>query len=290
MTKRMISVLLAGMLLLLLISGATVSARAQTTDFTLSVTEGKVGDTVTVSIHLSEQSYFTNSTFYLHYDPAVVAYVFESEDVGAISPKNTMFAVKDHANKGYIKGVYVTVNGISAGGVLMTIDFTVLSDEPAVFSLTFDECCGADENGAEFDVSYQTIGCVLNNRTTPDTSVTAPTIAAPTTAPNGDSHTTAPDGTITTTLPADISGGSVPPADATTTPNQNNEQGGSTTAQDETSTTTTRMLTPIDEDETDDPDPASDVGAIVAIVAVVILLAGGVTTIAVIAAKKAKKS
>lgn len=299
MIKRFTAVCLSVLLLLSLCGGAAVSARAETVTFSLSVTEGQKGDTVTVSIDLSEQSYFTNATFYLHYDPAVVAYVWESEATGDASPRmNTMFAAVDHTDKSYVKGVYVTVNGIDEGGTLLTIDFDVLSDKPAVFSLTFDECCGADESNIEFDVNYKTVGCVLNNNTDPDTSVVAPTVVATTTASktdSGNAATTAPADPPVTTTPYGSDGPSGgddgPAADATTVPQgESGDSADATTmpVQGGVDTTTTTLLGSLIDIEKQEPVP-SNIGTIIVIAVACLVLAGGVTALAIIAAKKAKK-
>lgn len=304
MIKRLTAILLC-VLMLLSAGSLTALARAETVEFGLSVTEGKTGDTVTLSIGLSEQSYFTNATLYVHYDPAVVSYVADSEATGAASPKmNTMFAVVDHPDKEYVKGVYVTVNGITKSGVLMMLDFEVKSDDPAVFSLSFEECCGSDENIGDFDVEYVTFGCVLNNSTVPDTSVTAPVITP--TTPSGGSEagitTQYPIETLTTTTKApgddtDPEQGDSgeetdePAGDVTTAPNAENVNDTVTTVPSNTDKDTVPTTTAGKSTDVLSEEPApSNVGTIVAIVVLVLALAGGITAFAVIAARKAKEN
>lgn len=185
----------------------TVSAAPEdTTAFTLSVTEGAVGDTVTVSLSISENSRFANAMLYLHYDPDAVSYVEDSLEAGSASPKSgTMFDVKDHKDKSFLKCAYITGGVVTKGGVLLSFDFEVLSDAPAMFSLSFDECQGETEDGTIFDVRYEITGCVLNN----DGSVQVPTggpvvtttTVTTTTALNETTTTANAAVTTTTTLP-----------------------------------------------------------------------------------------
>ncbi len=143
-----------------------------TVTFTLSVTEGGVGDTVTVSLSLPENSRFTNAMIYLHYNPDAVSYVAESIGSGPASPKSgTMFEAHDHKDKYFVKCAYITGGVVTKGGVLLTFDFEVLSDVPAAFSLSFDECQAEAEDGTMYEVKHQVVGCVLNN----DGSVSDPT-------------------------------------------------------------------------------------------------------------------
>ncbi len=136
----------------------TTGGRAETVDFSLVANDAAAGESVVVMVNISENSYFTNATMYLHYDPAVVSYVPDSAMGGAISPSTSMVMANDFPEKGYVKIAYVTIAGIQDGGELLTAEFTALSDEPAAFSLSFDECMGVDENGNEFSVNYSLEG------------------------------------------------------------------------------------------------------------------------------------
>lgn len=219
MHKRVLTLFLGViMLTAMLTQGLTVSARAAQVDFTLSATNGKVGDTITVSLDLSADSYFTNATFYLGYDTLAVEFV--EEGVGSISPSmNTMFMAQDYSDRSYVKGVYVTVNGITKGGTLLTFDFKVIKNTPAVFSLSFDECIGVDENDHEFDLKYQIKGCVANN----DGSVTLPSSnsSALTTTKAGGTTTKTGNKTATTKKANDQSTDSSNDTAQTTTGNGN---------------------------------------------------------------------
>ncbi len=180
--KKWVSLMTCALTVLLMFGMTVSAAPADTMVFTMSVTEGDVGDTVTVSVSISENSYFTNTTFYLHYDSSKVSYVKDSLDVGKASPSGkAMFDALDHPDKNFVKGAYVTISGIKKAGELIKMDFKVLDAAPAAFSLSFDECVGVDENDVEFDVNYRVEGCVLNNDGTVETPTGDP-VVIPTTA------------------------------------------------------------------------------------------------------------
>lgn len=195
MMKRSISCILCAVMLAMLLCGTMmVSARVDTVTFALSVNDAKVGETATVSVSIPADSYFTNATMHLHYDSTVVSFI--EEDVGEISPRNSMFMVNNKPEENEVMAAFVTVNGIKKGGVLVTFAFEVLKETPVEFSLTFNECVGVDENDVEFDVNYVTQSCILNNdgslTTAPASKPTAttPTANDPTT-PIADATTTA---------------------------------------------------------------------------------------------------
>lgn len=306
--------------LLLSVCSQAVSARAATTTFSLSVNDGKAGETVTVSLSLSAESYFTNCTFYVHYDPNVVSYVTDSETPGPISPSTSMLYVMDHQDQNYVKGAYVTVKGIKKEGVLLSLDFTVLKEAATTFSLSFDECVGVDENDTEFDVSYQVSACTLNAHAAPaptsaspavTTAAPAPTTAAtpvaptsaaqpaaPTAAPAVPQGTTAagqntPGVVITTantpvgqnpvlptTVPTDAQGNTLATLPTTV---MTDEFGATVTQPVAENVRTTTTITPA-------PAPVGQsvpsVLGILLIVFACILIAGGVTIAAVMARKK----
>ncbi len=204
MFKKWMSCAVSVLVLMACLMSVTVSAGPDDTMlFTLSVTEGGVGDTVKVSISIPENSRFTNAMMYLHYNPEAVSYVEESIEAGAASPKSgTMFEALAHTDKYFVKCAYITGGVVTKGGVLLNFDFEVLSAIPAAFSLSFDECQGEAEDGTMYDVKYEVVGCVLNNDGSvsnptgePVYNTTALTPAQTTTA------TASPVDTTTTTMP-----------------------------------------------------------------------------------------
>ncbi len=161
MIKRMVSCALCVVCLVTLLGGVmAVSARASKVDFSLATTNGGIGDTVTVSVSLSADSYFTNTTMAIYYDPSVVQ--FSEERTGAISPASAMFMVLDYPSDGFVKGAYVSAHPIKKSGVLVEYDFVIVQETEMVFSIGFEECVGEDENGQMFDVDYNAGSCVLN--------------------------------------------------------------------------------------------------------------------------------
>lgn len=306
--RRWISVLLC-MVLLMTSLGVMATARAETVEFGLSVTEGKKGDTVTLTIDITADSYFSNATMYVHYDPAVVEYVEDSAMGGEATPAmNTMYMGRNHEDQKYVKLVYATVSGIQKSGALLTMEFTVLKNDPAVFSLSFDECCGSDENMGDFDVEYVTFGCVLNNREDSKEEVTAP-IITPTT-PSGGSETgitRAPtqkdeQTTATTKAPQTSADGDQPSQNGDSADDKDPDTAGTTVGgeQGDTASTTT---SPAQQGETpgttkpqsvpnsgeqSEPDD-TNVGAVIAIIVLVVLLGGGIAVFAIVAARKAKQ-
>ncbi len=195
---------LCAILCVVMLASAVLSASAapeDTTAFTLSVTEGTVGDTVTVSLSISENSRFANAMLYLHYDPDAVSYVEDSLEAGSASPKSgTMFDAKDHKDESFVKCAYITGGVVTKGGVLLSFDFEVLSDAPAVFSLSFDECQGEAEDGTIFDVRYEITGCVLNNNGSAQVPTGGPVVTTTTVTTTAVSETTVGDTGSTTTV------------------------------------------------------------------------------------------
>jgi len=161
MMKRLMTVCLC-VLLLVTLSVPVFAERAETVHFSLIANDAKAGESVIVTVSIPENSYFTNATLLMHYDPAVMTYVTDSAAGGAISPSGAWVLSNDFADKGYVKAVYVTIDGIVEGGELLTFEFTAKSEAPAQFSLTFDECIGVDENGIEFVVDYTTEPVIVN--------------------------------------------------------------------------------------------------------------------------------
>lgn len=161
MLKRILSFMLCVVCLTAVIGGTMmVSARASKVDFSLTTTDGGIGDTVTLSVSLSADSYFTNTTMTIYYDPSVVQ--FSEERAGAISPSSAMFMALDFPEDGYVRGAYVAAKPIKKSGVLVEYDFVIMQETEMVFSIGFDECVGEDENGTMFDVDYNAGSCVLN--------------------------------------------------------------------------------------------------------------------------------
>jgi len=229
MFKKMTAMLSVLLCVTMLMSAAVVSARIETVNFALSCTDGEVGETVTISLSIPADSYFTNATMHLHYDSSALSFI--EEGVGSASARGAMFMVNDKPAENTLSAAYVTINGIKKGGVLLTFDFEVLKKTPVPVTLTFNECVGVDANDVEFDVKYTTEGCVVNN----DGSLTAPPVSEPTSAVTDVAPTNAP-----TTAPT---------AAKPTVP-------GSTTAPDETepgNTTDAPQTEPTAEVDTDLP-------------------------------------
>ncbi len=160
--KRWLTLLMC-VVLMCAFSVTVCAERAETVNFSLIANDAKAGESVIVTVSIPENSYFTNATLLMHYDPAVMTYVTDSAAGGAISPSGAWVLSNDFADKGYVKAVYVTIDGIVEGGELLTFEFTAKSEAPAQFSLTFDECIGVDENGIEFEVDYTTEPIVVNS-------------------------------------------------------------------------------------------------------------------------------
>ncbi len=186
MFKKMTAMLSVLLCVTMLMSAAVVSARIETVNFALSCTDGEVGETVTISLSIPADSYFTNATMHLHYDSTALSFI--EEGVGSASARGAMFMVNDKPAENTLSAAYVTINGIKKGGVLLTFDFEVLKKTPVPVTLTFNECVGVDANDVEFDVKYTTEGCVVNN----DGSLTAPPVSEPTSAVTDVAPTNAP--------------------------------------------------------------------------------------------------
>lgn len=255
-----------------------------------------VGDTVTVSVNITEKSYLANGTFYLHFDNTAVSYVADSENTGSAAGNGTMFAANGFHDEGFVKIALVTSSSIKKSGTLMTFDFRVLKKAAAAFSFTADECVGSGTDEIDFDIEYTSKGCVLND----DGSVTTPIITPDvpvvmtTTTKRPDTTAASKNNVVTTTASAATTASQHVPNDNTTTADA--AVGDTTTAsadsavttvsaQDKTeeTSTTTRFLTEIEDPVDDEPD-----GLAVAIVIIVIavLVAGGLTAAALVARKK----
>lgn len=213
MFKKWMACVISVLMLVCLMNISVAAGPDDTVTFTLSVSEGSVGDTVTVSVSVPEQSRLTNTMMYLHYNPDAVSYVADSIGAGSASPKSgTMFDAMDHKDKYYVKAAYITGNVVVKGGVLLTFDFEVLSAIPAAFSLSFDECQGEAEDGTMFDMKNASVGCVLNNdgnvsaptgeAVYTTTTVTPPTVTTVTDPMPSDAPSTQP--AVTTTMPTMI--------------------------------------------------------------------------------------
>ena len=300
MMKRLVSFLVVTVLCFaaLFVQGASVLAVSSEATFFLSCTEGKVGDTVTVTVNITGDSGFTNATVYLHYNAEIVK--FQKEGTGElVSANNGMFMVKDEPSLGYVKGGYIGLYPAVDAGTLFTYQFKVLKDKAAGFSLTFDECQGEDENGNMFDINYSTTTCVLNEEaggavdTTssgkPNNSTKATTTPKNTTtktgaqSQNGTSTATEP---TTVTYPTDAHGITLAPhvvteADGNAATNPDGEVVTMTT------TTTTSVLSDATGEPTEVPSEAtSNTVMPIVIGGVLLLVAGGVTAVMLIARKK----
>jgi len=153
--KKCICLVLSVMLMLsMTVVGASAAGGDGQIVFTLSANDAAVGETVTLSVSVPENSYFTNAVMYLHYDADKLAYVEGSETTGEAAPTGAWFMVADYPEEGFIKGAYVTVSGARKGGSLVEVSFTVLKEGITAFTLAFDECVGVDPDGEKFDVLY----------------------------------------------------------------------------------------------------------------------------------------
>jgi len=264
MVKRVWSILLSVVLLLSAMGVMTVGAKADKVDFSLATTNGGIGDTVTVTVSLSAESYFTNTTLSLFYDPSVVQ--FSEERTGKISPSSAMFMILDYPTDGFVKGAYVAAKPIKKAGVLLEFDFVIVKEQETIFSLGFEECVGEDENGVMFDVNYNAGSCVLNKgkgqaATTAKPPVTTKVTVAPTSA-----NTTGPKATTTNKVPVTTQT-TVPvtyPTDAhgiTLAPHVVTESDGNaaTRADGEVVTMVTTTTTAVQSDAPGG-DPGSDIG------------------------------
>ncbi|MGN0171217.1 MAG: cohesin domain-containing protein [Acutalibacteraceae bacterium] len=192
MTKRLGACAIAFCLMVMMCMPA--AAHTNPVTFSLTTTNGEVGDTITVSLNISPESYFTNATFYLYYDNDAVEYV--SDDLGSASPRGAMYMSNNFVDRGFLKAVYVTVSGIKNGGQLVEFTFKVLKKTAAAFSLKMDECNGVEaDDTTEFDLVYILEGCIANDDGSLErpSTVTSPATVTPpaTTAPLHPSATTA---------------------------------------------------------------------------------------------------
>ncbi len=184
--KQVLSVILA-VLLMATCCLPAFAAPAESVTYTLTANDAEVGETVTVAVSISENSYFTNATIYLHYNADAMEYV--SDELGASAPKSAMYMSNNFADKGYVKMAYVAINGLKKGGELFVFTFKALSKDAAEFSMSFDECIGADDDNNEFDVNYTVVPCVVNsNGQTVPTNTT--TTASQTNATTAATHVT----------------------------------------------------------------------------------------------------
>ncbi len=297
---KCLSVLLAVVTLCASLLVMPASATASQTTFSLSCTEGNVGDTVTVSVDISDDSGFTNATVYLHYNAEAVEFV--KEGVGAVaSDNNGMFMVNNLPAEGYVKGGYIALYPAMDAGTLFTYKFKVKAYKAAGFSLSFDECQGEDENGNIFDLNYTATTCVLNkdaggadSTTKPNNTTKAPTSSKPTTtkAGGGQAQTTttatpaAP--TTTVTYPTDTNGITLAPWVVTETDGSAATEAGGEVITMATTTVAT------DVDAADATTTSTDVAPIVEksntvvyiVVAALLLVAGGVTAVMFVLRKK----
>ncbi len=159
--KQVLCVILA-VLLTATCSLSVFAAPAESVTYTLTANDAKVGETVTVAVSISENSYFTNATIYLHYNADAMKYV--SDELGASAPKSAMYMSNNFADQGFVKMAYVAINGLTKGGELFVFTFEALSEEAAEFSMSFDECIGADDDNVEFDVNYTVVPCTVNSK------------------------------------------------------------------------------------------------------------------------------
>lgn len=178
-------------LLMLTLSAIPAAAEDAPVDFSLIANDAAAGETVIVTVSIPENSYFTNATMYLHYDPTAVTYVADSVAGGAVSPSVAMVLGNDFPEDAYVKTVYVTVDGIVEGGELITYEFTAKSNAPAQFYLTFDECMGVDAEGVEFNVTPQNEPIVINSDGSVTPTVPTVTSASAATAAEGGLNVTA---------------------------------------------------------------------------------------------------
>ncbi|MBQ9414880.1 MAG: hypothetical protein IJU16_07130, partial [Clostridia bacterium] len=157
------------------------AARAENVTFSLSAAgDTSTGSTVTISWNVSENSYFSNCTVYVYYNPKLVEFL--DYDSGSNAPSGSMFMAADHKDELFVKGAFVHIKGIQTSGELAQFMFRVLDDsKPAEFSLAMDECEGLDPPDSEnaFDISYTLTGVVINSKEPAVTTVPSSSPAKP---------------------------------------------------------------------------------------------------------------
>ncbi len=177
------------------------AAEGDAMTFTLTADDVNVGETLKVSVSISADSYFTNATIFMHYNPAVVEYV--TDYIGEASPKSAMYMSNNFIDEGYVKAAYVTTRGITAEGEFLVFEFKLLTEQEATFDMSFIECVGVDDNNREFDINYTVVPCTINAVNTPDdTGSTTTTVNDVTTTTVNDVTTTTVDNVTTTTVDA----------------------------------------------------------------------------------------
>lgn len=163
--KKVVSVVCACVLLLGVFAAAVSAETAQTVTYAVSSETANPGDTVMVSVSVSEDHYTVNARLQIVYDPAVLEPVAVSDDIDDpyiddvntdIINGDTMWA-SNLAAEGDFRFVYVSSADVGAatGGTLFTLTFRVLAEAATQTAVTVNVIevranDGTTEDGSDY--------------------------------------------------------------------------------------------------------------------------------------------
>lgn len=151
--KKVISMVLAVMVLLSMFTFVTSAANAPTLTIKSSKTAPKVGDTITVTVSVSEKSKLGALTVDLKYDSRRLEAVSKS---GTVNGVFSLEYVNEEYSSNVVRYTGVTTAGITDEAVdLFTVKFKVIGEGESKLSITIDEAF--DENDQPVKVNTNTI-------------------------------------------------------------------------------------------------------------------------------------
>lgn len=155
MKKTWISVALSVSLLLMMLLGVMVvpASASNTTTLTVSNTAGELGETIEVSISVSENSYLVNGDLNLTYDTNYLRYVPDSCEASPMLSGVYWAANEPIAGEVRISFASIASVGITDEGVLFTLQFEIINKDTIQtgISLQASPLCGCN-GGDDFDV------------------------------------------------------------------------------------------------------------------------------------------
>ncbi len=151
--KKVISMVLAVMVLLSMFTFVTSAANEPTLTIKSSKTAPKVGDTITVTVSVSEKSKLGALTVDLKYDSRRLEAVSKS---GTVNGVFSLEFVNEEYSSNVVRYTGVTTAGITDKAVaLFTVKFKVIGEGKSKLSITIDEAF--DENDQPVKVNTNTI-------------------------------------------------------------------------------------------------------------------------------------
>ncbi|MBE6763278.1 MAG: hypothetical protein E7553_02835 [Ruminococcaceae bacterium] len=154
--KKTLSMVCSLALMLTMLFGMMVvpASASNAVSLTLTDTAGELGDTVEVSVSVSENSYLVNGDFDVYYDTDYLRYIPESCEATALLDGAYWAAnspIEGEVRMSFASGASV---GITAGGALFTMKFEIINKDSTETRLTLNASplCGCN-GGEDFDLT-----------------------------------------------------------------------------------------------------------------------------------------